>query len=98
MGILLLGFSHLSPFPFDAPFPMGATELGDKLLPIRSIPVVDKLVYRLWAYRLPRHLFLEATGNDFREPVDLELLPDVLLDLLVLEQWPAMPGGQLSLL
>lgn len=41
------GFSHFSPFALDAPFPMGATELGDELLPIRGIPVIDELVNRL---------------------------------------------------
>jgi hypothetical protein len=34
-----LGFPHFSPFPLDAPFPVGATELGDELLTTRGIPV-----------------------------------------------------------
>ena len=47
-----LGFSHFSPIALNAPFPMGATELGDELLTIGSIPMVNKLVDRLMADRL----------------------------------------------
>ena len=61
-----LGFSYLSPVAFDAPFPMGATKLGDKLLSIRSVPVVDELVDRLRANRLARPLYLETTSIDLR--------------------------------
>lgn len=89
-----LGFSHFSPFSLDAPFPVCATELGDEVLPIRGIPVIDELVDRLRADRLTSHVFLETTSDDLRGPVDLELLPDVLLNLLALEQWPAMTSGQ----
>lgn len=42
-----LGFPLFSPFSLDAPFPIGSTKLGDELLSIRGIPVIDKLVDRL---------------------------------------------------
>ena len=47
-----LGFSYFSPFSLNAPFPMGATELGDKLITIGSVPMVNKLIDRFMAYRL----------------------------------------------
>ena len=78
-----LGFSHFSPFALNAPFPVGVTELGDELLPIGGVPMVNKLVDRLVADRLA--LFLQAAGDDLRRPVEPQLLPDVLLYLLVLQ-------------
>ena len=93
-----LGFSHFSPFTLDAPFPVGATELGDELFSIRGIPVIDELVDRLRADRQAGSTILEATSDDLRGPVDLELSPDVLLDLLVLEQRSTTTCGKLPLL
>jgi len=92
-----LGFSHFSPFALDAPFPVGATKLGDELFSIRSISVIDELVDRLRADWLGWPLFLESARDDLRGPADLELSPDILLNLLALEQGPIMPSGQLPL-
>jgi len=47
-----LGFSHFSPCAFNPPFSMGATELGDELLPIGGVPMLNKLVDRFMANRL----------------------------------------------
>ncbi len=47
-----LGFSHFSPFALNVPFSMGTAESGDKLLTIGSVPMINKLVYRLMADRL----------------------------------------------
>ena len=93
-----LGFSYFSPFSLDAPFPVGATELGDEVLSIWGIPVIDKLVDRLRADRQAGNLFLETTSNDLRGPVDLKLSPDVLLNLFALEQRPIMTGCQFPLI
>jgi len=92
-----LGFSHFSPFSLDAPFPVGATELGDELLSIRGIPVIDELVDRLRADRQTGSTIFETTSDDLRGPPDLKLSPDVLLDLLALKQRSIMTGRQLPL-
>ncbi len=47
-----LGSSHFSPFALYASFPMGTTELGDELLTIGGVPMINKLVDRLMADRL----------------------------------------------
>jgi hypothetical protein len=87
-----LGFSHFSPFSLDAPFPVGTTELGDELLSIRGIPVIDELIDRLRADRQTGSTILETTSDDLRGPADLELSPDISLDLLVLERRSIMTG------
>jgi hypothetical protein len=71
---------------------VGATELGDELLSIRGIPVIDELVDRLRADRQTGSTILETTSDDLRGPPDFELSPDVLLDLLALEQRSIMTG------